>query len=551
MNKLWKIYPKVSDDIFEQLLKNRGVWEKREEFLNPKYEDLPDPFLLSGVKMASDLILKTISKKKKIALFGDYDADGVPGTALLYEALKKLGVVPEVYIPTREEGYGLNERAIRKLKKQAVNLLITVDCGIKDVKEIKLAQKLGMDVIVTDHHEVPKILPPARVIINPKKKNERYPTREISGGAVAFKLVQGLAKKSTRISESFLKWSLDLVGITTICEVVPLLEENRILAKFGLIVLAKTRRVGLQKLYQVAGINQQKIDTWTVGFQIGPRINAPGRMDSATNSFYLLTTQDEILAQKLAYNLNQINILRQKKLDRVLKEAQEKIQKQKLYQKKVVLIDGEGWPSGIIGLVAGKLQEKYARPVLVIERRGEKGKGSARSVNGFHLVEVLDELSQLLLTHGGHAKAAGFSLEMRHLESLYDKLLEIAETKLKDRDLIPKIQIDAELPAKKINLNLLNDLKKLEPFGLGNPKPIFLTRNLKIIQITQVGSEGKHLRLTLEGENKQLKAIGFDMVERLPELKPGFLIDIVYNLEENFWDGEKYLDIKLKDFRSQ
>lgn len=544
MAKNWEIYPRRSDDIIEQLLISRKI--KRDEwssFLNPDFNDLFDPFTMKGLKRAVERLEKAIEKNEAVGLFGDYDADGIPGTAILYEYLTKIGVKTEVFIPTREEGYGLSQKGIDVLKSCGIALLITIDLGIRNAKEIKYAKEKGLDVIVLDHHEVVGEKPDC-IIVDPKQKGETYPFAELSAAAVVFKFIQGLNQKIKGVSENQLKWYVDLVGISVISDIVPLLSENRIFAKYGLIVLRKTKRLGLRELYSVAQINPHEIDTYTVGFQIGPRLNAPGRMDHANISFSLLTEKNSKKARILAEKLDRINKRRQAELERVLSEAKKEVCRNNLDSKKVIFISNENWPQGIVGLVAGKLMEEFARPVIVCEKKGEELKGSARSIDSYNIVEALDDAKDYLLKYGGHKKAAGLTLEYKHLSNLYDKLLEIAESKLRDEDLRPKIKIDAKLEKRDLTLALFDKIKKFEPFGLSNPRPVFLLEKAQISDIKTVGKEKKHLKFKADG----ISAIGFGLGDFAHKIDSA-QADLVFTLDEDSWDGNRKLQLKILDLK--
>jgi len=553
MSKRWVILPQKSKNIVEQLLINRkikkGDWSS---FLKPDFErDLFDPFLMKGMKEAVKRIILAIKNKEIIGLFGDYDADGIPGTALLYETFKYLGIEPKIYIPTRERGYGLNKGGIDLFIKENVELLIAVDLGVRNIDEVQYAKKNSIDVILLDHHEVEKNLPDC-IILDPKQKGDQYPFKELAACGIVFKLLQGLSKEISKINVNFLKWSLDLVAISTICDIVPLVSENRIFAKYGLIVLGKTKRIGLQELYRKAAIMPEAIDTYSVGFQIGPRLNAPGRMDYANESFYLLINRNRAEASKLADKLDKINRQRQGELDRVLKEARKKVCRNGLNKKKLILVDGKNWPHGIIGLVAGKLMDEFARPVIVCERREKDLRGSARSIDAYNMIEALDSAKGYLTKYGGHKKAAGLSLTLEHLANLYDKLLEIAESKLKDEDLVPKITIDAKLTSKDINLALYNEIKKLEPHGLGNPRPVFMIENAEINDIRTVGKENKHLKMKIGG----IDCIGFDLGEYADKItnkntcpERSRMVDIACTLAEDTWNENSKLQLKILDIK--
>lgn len=543
--KRWEILTKKSDDIIEQILINRDI-EKEEwsSFLSPDYEILFDPFLMGGMKEAAERLKIAYENKETIGLFGDYDADGIPGTAMLYEYLTKIGFKVFVYIPTREEGYGLNKLGIEALKKEGATLLITIDLGVRNIEEIKYAKEIDFDIIVLDHHEIVGTKPDC-IIVDLKQKGEKYLFRELAATGVAFKFIQAANKLLKKMPDNHLKWYLDLVAISTICDIVPLVSENRIFAKFGLMVLKKTKNIGLQALLNEAVILKENVDTYTVGFQIGPRLNAPGRMDDANISFYLLISKDKKEAGELARKLNSINQKRQSELKRVLQEARAKVEKNKLQNKKVILVQGENWPQGIVGLVAGKLMEEYARPAIVCEKKGGELRGSARSIDAYNMIEALEESKSFLTRFGGHKKAAGLSLEFKNLSALYDKLLEVADAKLTDKDLVAKIKVDAKVEKKDLTLTLLDKIKKLEPFGLGNPRPVFILENQNIDNIKTVGRDKNHLKLIIDG----ISAIAFNMGDLFKELKVGTKIDLVFTLDEDSWDGNRKVQLKVLDFK--
>lgn len=566
--KRWEILPRSKNDFIDQLLINRGVDpQAKEEFFDPQFAKLLEhPFQIIDLEKAAKRILKAILEKETIGIFTDYDHDGTPAAVFLSKAIeflaylihgRKQSVPLFVYIPSREEGYGLNAKGIAQLKSRGSKLLLAIDLGTTAKKEVEKAKKLGMDVVVVDHHEVidSKFPSDALAVVNPKQKDDKSKFKEFSAGGLCFKLANGLfqlAQKTSgggflRKGEHFLKWNLDLPAVSTICDMVPLQDQNRTIAKFGLIVLQKTKNLGLRKLYQAAGIEPENLSTYNVSFQIGPRLNAPGRMDRANPSYYLLKTSDEREATKLALYLNQINRQRQQELNRVLQEAKMEVETKKLHQKKVILVTGRNWPSGIVGLVAGKLMEQYARPTIVLQKGDKISRGSARSIDGFHIVEAFESAKKYLLNHGGHAKAGGLSLENEHLQNLYDRLLELAENKLKDEDLIPKIKIDAEIKKSDLGFRLYQTLKKFEPHGLGNPRPTFLLKNLILDEVRTVGAENKHLKLQLSG----LPAIGFDLGYLGKEIQIGDNLEVVFNLDENNYNGNSTLQLKILDLKKR
>jgi single-stranded-DNA-specific exonuclease len=552
MQKRWKLYQQKSKDLIKQILINRKIpKENWKTFLAPNYEkDFHNPFLLPDMDKAVERFIAALKEKEKIAIFGDFDADGIPGAVLFYNFCQFFKLPCEVFIPDREEGYGLNKNAVEEIYRQGIKLLVTIDCGITNLTEICLAQRMGIDVIILDHHEEGKRLPQALAIIDAKRSDSKYPFRELCATGIVFKFIQAITKKLKKPGQNQLKWWLDLVGLATIADIVPLVDENRILAKYGLIVLQKTKNLGLKTLYKIANIVAENINPYTVSFQIAPRINAPGRMDHANLSFYLLTNQNKEEAENLALKINRLNENRQTRLGKILKEAQAKVEKGKLHQKKVIMVEGENWPSGMIGLVAGKLCEQFARPALVLSKGKDFSKGSARSIDGFHIVEALEGAKEYLQKFGGHARAAGFALENRHLDNLYNRLLEVAESKLKDEDLVPRISVDAKIGAENLNLDFYEDIKKLEPFGMGNPRPVFLLEKAKILDIKTMGQKNQHLRLWLEKDNKNIGAVGFDMSGFAQNLSYNKLIDLVFTLDEDNWNGRRRLDLKLLDLKN-
>lgn len=555
-NKNWIIAEKKTDDIVDQLLINRKIDLKdKEVFLNPDYQrDILDPFLLPDMDKATKRIIKALKNKEKIGIFTDFDADGISAGAILFKVFKLLDLSVEVYIPTRDEGYGLSLKGLKELKEKKCGLIITTDLGIANKKEIQEAKKWGLDVIVCDHHEIKKDNLPtdALALLHPQLA-KKYPNKYLSGGGVAWKLAQALVMRintnngeSTRI-QNFPKWTLDLAAISTICDIVPLVGENRVIVKYGLIVLNKTKNIGLKAIYQSARI-QNIIDTYSVGFIIGPRINAPGRINNASSSFYLLVSDDTEKAQRLAQELEKANRSRQSKLEKVLSEAKKRIKNRGLDKKKVIVVEGNGWPLGLIGLIAGKLMDQYSRPVLVFSQDGKKLKGSARSTEKFHLLEALSKAEKYLIKHGGHARAAGITMESKHLKSLYDTLLAWADKKLSFDDLNRVVKIDVEISLENIDFKLVKTLNNFEPFGLGNPRPVFLAKDVEIVEKRTVGTDNQHLKLKLKNPgNKVFDSIGFDLALCAKELTKGEKIDIVFTVDEDNWNGNKKIQLKILD----
>jgi single-stranded-DNA-specific exonuclease len=573
MTKKWQITRPLSEETKEmfpeinpvvlQLLFNRDLTTKEDidKFLKPDWQvDMHDPFVLSGMHKAVDRIYGALEKKEKVLIYGDYDADGICGTAILYNTLKRIGFDQvEHYIPHREsEGYGLNINAIENFKKEGINLIITVDLGVANIKEIKKAREFGIDVVVVDHHDLKHddkgrvLLPEANSIIHTRIPGDEYPYKHLSGTGTAFKLAQALLAQSMEESEAFEKWLLDLASIGTVADVVPLTGENRAIVKYGLTVLSKTQRLGLKELIQTAGI-QGKFSVWNIAFQVAPRVNAAGRISHAREALELMLTEDKIKAHELAGHLNSINQERQKITEQIFKEAQEIIG-EVTDEKYLLAAYKKDWPLGVVGLVAGRLTNMYHRPAVLLGETEGSIKGSGRSIPEFHMVEALDKVKDLLDAFGGHEGAAGFTVKEgeKNFKAFLKALEEFAEEKLKDQDLRPSLNIDLEIDFAEINTVLVEQVERFEPFGEANPQPLFLSRKLRVKQIDTVGGQKQHLKLEVcdEQEKNICKVIGFNMSNGWQDnLQKGDKIDIVYELGFNEWNGNRELQIKLKDLQ--
>ena len=551
-----KQFPEIPGLIL-QMLYNRGLQTQKQidQFLNPDYgQDILDPFLFPDMDKAVARIYQAISKKEKIVIHGDYDADGVTSTVLMADILQKLGAKFIIFIPHREkEGYGLNKKTVRFLIGQKVKLVITVDCGISNLKEVMMLNKKGIDVIITDHHAEPLNLPAAYALINPKVKQCNYPSYDIAGVGVAFKLAQAvIAKDKNNIFPAgYEKWLLDLVAIGTVTDVMPLIGENRTLVKYGLIVLNKTKRIGLKLLAQKANIwpvtEEELINSENIGYVLGPRLNAAGRMDHANSAYELLATEDSAEAQKLVESLESSNQKRQKLTEKIMEEIKKQIKD--LDKQFLIIADGKKWPLGVIGLAAGKIKDEVNRPVIIISKMGRKVVGSGRSIDEFNLIAALNQVADCFEVYGGHAGAAGFTLKNKKvLDDFKKRILQLAEKALKGKNLIPKLAIEAELDLEDLNWELFDQIEKFEPFGTANPKPLFLVKSLKVENIRQVGSDNKHLKLFLKHEKmiKGFAAIGFGMGERVGDIKYGDTVDVVCEINLNEFNGERKLELRAK-----
>lgn len=549
-------FPEINEIILQLLYdRNLDTQERIDEFLNPDYsQDLHDPFLFKDMDAAVDKILGSISGGKKITVHGDYDADGVCGSVILVNTLKKMGADVDVYIPHREkEGYGINSQTIDYLQSLGTNLIITTDCGISNKIEIDKAKDLGIDVIITDHHHVPPNIPDC-LIINPHRDNETYPFKDLSGAGVAFKLVQGLLKRYKEINQSidweaFEKWLLDIVAIGTVADLVPILGENRTLVKYGLVVINKTKRFGLKYLFEVAALNSN-IDTHKIAFQIGPRLNSAGRMNHASTAYKLLMSENITEAQKLALELNGNNQQRQKLTEKIIEEVKRDVEP--FDEKNKIIFDyNREWPLGVVGLVAGKLSEEYNRPAFILGNTEGKITGSGRGIPEFNCIEAIEKINHLFERYGGHAAACGFTLKNESdLEEMKKNLIEIAEKELSGKELKPDLFVDLEIGFKDITWDLIEAITNFEPFGEDNEKPRFVSYGVKVLGLETVGNENKHLRLILTQDNGLVrKAIGFCFGEWCKKINVGDLIDLVYEIDVNEWNGNREIQLKVVDLK--
>lgn len=552
-NQSFSLHPVVLE-----LLSQRGIKgdEEIKEFLNPSYDSgVHNPFLFKDIKKAMERIQKVDKKREKVLVFGDYDADGITSALVIRNSLEASGFKTLVYIPHKEkEGYGLNKKAVESFSNENIGLIITTDCGITNKKEVEQVKKMGIDVIITDHHHIPPQIPSAVAIINPKIKKSGYPFEELSGAGVAFKFAQAIYKTFIPEKEEQTKWLLDLVAIGTIADLVPLIGENRVLAKFGLLVLSKTKRVGLQEMFKVGRIlidENNFPDSQKISFQIAPRINAASRMAHAEKALFLLAEKDRVKARDLALDLEGQNTSRQKETQQMVSEA-DKIVKNKFGDKNFIFLVGENFPIGTVGLVAGRVADKYNRPTAVLKKGKTESKGSFRSIPQINIIEKIEECRELLIKYGGHAQAAGISIENKNLDKFYKKLSKLIDEELKNIDLTPEIKVDLEIFAQDIDFDLVNDLGKMEPFGQGNKEPIFMIKKLIIKELKWVGNGEKHLKLFLQPEDgspKLFEAIGFSMLKRFGDIKKGEKVNMLFNLYQDEWNGNKKIQMKIVDLK--
>ena len=519
--------------------------EEIEVYLNPVRSNLHDPFQLPDMRLAVDRIIKAINENEKIIIYGDYDADGITSTTVLKRFFSDRGIEVETYIPNRlDEGYGLNKNAIEEIAEKGFKLIITVDCGITAIEEVELGKKLGIDIIITDHHETLDDLPKAIAVVDAKRKDNKYPFKGLAGCGVAFKLTQALCKELDLNENECLKY-LDIVTIGTISDIVPLVDENRVITKLGLKLVAITKNLGLKALLEIT--KYKKIDSTTVSFGISPRINACGRMGHQEDALNLFLTNDPIEARKLAKKIEEYNKERQDIEKNIYNEAKEIIEKDYL-DKPSIVIGKEGWHHGVIGIVSSKITEEYYKPSILVCFENEEAKGSGRSIPGFDLHEAITKCSTYLTNCGGHSMAIGLSLEKKNFEKFKEEFENYSNEKLIE-DQIPEMEIDEVLTSQDLELNAVNELKMLEPFGEANSEPIVMYKNIKIESIRTL-SEGKHLKLSLKDDgNILLDAIGFNMGSLASTYQIGDKIDVAGNIGINSYNNVERVQIVLRDMR--
>lgn len=554
--KKWTVKPSSSEDFLSafphipplilQLLWNRGITEKAavETFLNPDYErDVHDPFLFRHMNRAVERIKRALRQNEKITVFGDYDADGVCGAAILSEFFKKIGACFDTYIPDRSrEHFGLSLQKVKDFRESGTKLLITVDCGVTDYDEIQLANSFGIDAIILDHHIVPPRWPEAYAIIDHKHPEETYPEHVLSGAGLAFKIVQALVKTEIpTLSHGWEKWLLDLVAIAAVADMVPLAGENRALVSYGLRVLKKTRREGLKALFTLREMNPRDADIETISHFIAPRINAASRMDHANTAFALLTTEHEEEARWLARRLEEKNEERKKIVEEIISDLHEKISGSTIIPS--VIFEGSAeWPAGVLGLAAARLVETYNRPVFLYAANEELIKGSCRAPKGGNVVELMAGTGSMFTDFGGHSLSGGFSALPENISALKEKLT--AASQNIGENLLPIMQeVDAELTLDDINDATYETIKTLEPFGQENPRPVFLIRNAKIADLRKVGADGNHLKMKLG--SRYTGAIYFRAGDN--GFRAGDTIDICAELRENVWNGSRKIELKIVD----
>ena len=519
--------------------------EEIEVFLHPRRTDFHNPFLMPDMEKAANRIVEAIKNNEKVAIYGDYDVDGITSSTVLHRFLKDRGLNTNIYIPNRLcEGYGLNAEEIKKIAEEGHTLMITVDCGITGKAEVELAKSLGIDTIVTDHHEPPEELPEAIAVVDCKRKDNKYPFRELAGVGVTFKLTQAISKILNLKEEENLKY-LDIVCIGTISDIVPLVDENRTISKLGLMLLNQTKNVGLKVLLESLGY--KKIDSTAVSFGIAPRVNACGRMGHERVALELFLTDDVKRARELAKELNDFNTKRQEIEKRIFEEALEQIKNGQEEKNPCIILRKENWHHGVIGIVSSKITEMYFKPSILMAIEGEDCKGSGRSIPGFDIHEALEKCNKTIKQFGGHSMAIGITVESANFEAFKSSVLNYAKEKHIE-DIVPVLNIDEKLQLKDITMKDVRDLALLEPFGEANKPPLFQINNVKIETIRTL-SEGKHLKMDIKDDNRKFGTIGFNLGSLANEYKIGDKIDIAGYLEINSFGGRDSIQINIKDIK--
>ena len=538
MSNLWKLAskppPKKSKDWLIQILaKNRGLNTKKQldEFLNPNLEQIL-AVKLSGLEKGVSRAIQAIKNKEKIIVYSDYDADGICATAIMWETLYDLGADVMPYVPHRvREGYGLAKDAISELAKKGVDLIITVDHGVTAVEQVEHAKSLGVDVIITDHHVLPDKLPKSIALVH---------TTDLCGTGVSWRFCYELIKKLAPNYEDKLIEKLELAAIATIADLVPLIGGNRAIVKLGLVTLTKTKRPGIRALLNASGVSGD-IGTYEIGHILAPRINAMGRIEHGLDSLRLICAKNQSQADKLAQLLARTNSKRQDLTASAITRAMDLV----LKDDAVGVIANTSWHEGVIGLVASRLVETHHKPMIVISQGEVYSKGSARSIPGFNIVEAIRQSSEFLVDAGGHPMAAGFTIETRHIEAFRQKLNKYARTIITEEILTPVIKIECELQKEEITRETYQIVKKFEPYGMANPEPLFLTRNMVVEEARGVGQDSKHLKLQVDG----FGAIGFNLGEHRSEIRPGYMVNLVYTIAQDNYNDNNNLQLKIKDLQ--
>lgn len=534
------------------ILRGRGITslEDARAFLQPSFDQLHDPFLLPDMPAAVGRIRAAVDKREVVLVHGDYDVDGLTAAALMVRFLSKLGADVQYYIPNRlTDRYGLNADAVRQAARYGASLVIAVDCGVVDNDAVAVAREAGMDVVVIDHHEPGEVLPEACAVVDPKRADSRYPERELAGVGLCFKTASAVCEAAGLPQDSLRKAFLDLVALGTIADVVPLFGENRVFTYYGLRCLASTRKVGLQALMRICSLDGA-VRAQDVAFRMAPRMNAAGRMGDATDALELLLTDDEQEALRLALQLENANRERQREQERTYREALRLLETQAdVDSDHVLVLAREDWHVGVMGIVASKILERHGRPVVLLTSDGEEARGSARSVEEFDISQALEACSDTLIRYGGHALAAGVTLKTRDIHEFRTRLNGLAAEAMAARALSPRRVMDSELLLDEVDAELLEGLQALEPYGQGNPSPLFLTRGAEVLEMRAVGRDEQHLKLFVSQGDRPVDCIGFGLAHALRWLRRGDRVDLCHTPEINEFNGVRGVQLRLEDIR--
>jgi single-stranded-DNA-specific exonuclease len=538
-----------------RLLCQRGLSDPdvARRFLNPALDQLHDPMLLADMRAAVDRIMSAIAGKERIAIHGDYDVDGITSTVILRRALELLGADVRHFIPERlRDGYGLQPAAIERLQAEGVSLVVSVDCGIRGADAARRARELGVDLIVTDHHEPGAELPPAFAVINPKRHDCQYPDKHLAGVGVALKLVQALCQRTGR--ESWLPGFVKVAAIGTLADVVPLVGENRVIAKIGLELLSRgPHKVGLRALLDVAGLTGKTIDSFNISFMVAPRINAAGRMSTPDIATRLLLAADETMADEvraLALQLDGENVRRQEEEAKIIATAKKLVQSDPdIGARSILVVAGEEWHRGVIGIVASKLVDAFHRPAIVLSVAEGVAQGSCRSIPGFDMLGALERCAHLLVRFGGHKQAAGLALAADRIKELRAAINSVADETLGPEDLMPRLRIDGDLTFRGITAGVASGVASMAPFGAGNPRPVFAARGVEIVDGPRKLKE-RHLKMSLKQEGRVFRAVAWRAAERHDYLtEHRAALDVAFSLEQNEYNGDTYLELTLADLK--
>lgn len=561
MSKLWSIAPRQEPDLLRQLLLNRGITSDVERFLQPEWQrDVISPYEFKSMRQAVARVFAALEKGEPITVHGDYDADGVSGSTVLFSTLTdiarelKYQLQLSVFLPDREkDGYGVAMHTVERLATEGIKLLITVDCGIANGLELNRAHELGLDTVICDHHQLGQHYPDKAIVLHPLAPGETYANKTLCGTGVAFKFAWALfdeaRARGAALPEGYERWLLDLVAIATVTDVMPLLGENRALEYFGLQVLRKTRRPGLKAILASAGTTPAEVDTTTIGFRIGPRLNAAGRLASAKLAFDALAAPDDDTATKAAFNLERLNRERQSIFAASYEEAKDYAARHTAAHQ-VLVVYSETWLPGIVGLIAGRLVSDFGRPAFAFARAGEHWVGSGRSLAGLHLVQAMDSCGDMFVKRGGHPQACGLTVAtVEHVGEFRTKVNIFAAEFYGPEGAQDQLSIDAEVPLNEMTWDVLAQLDKLQPFGEGNRQPVFAATNLKVLQADLMGG-GKHLRLTvLSPSGGAFKFVGFGLGSLARTLTPGSIVDVAYEPGVNEWNGRKEIQFRIVDLK--